>query len=332
MPPEQPSRLELRAAEIIRDTQFQGATETARATFYGKQLRFIEYSGTYQGKPALLKVYDDPRTTDEPYQLDFFGKQNTSDRLAAPAVYKYEINSPTTGWYICEPLPEGKMFKHPFAPEQRADFLGVYKEYREHFPKEPNRPLQLPETLPAPDFYLYRIHNWMKSAHDELVAAQIQGEEIVAPQELSRRLLQAKEMLNGALKDQPMRWSYGLFKGGEVFKANDEKNYLINFERTHMAPEGYEFGIMIWADQLMTMNAQSNAASILKAIEDWKKDIAPVAEQIGIQNSDALIRATLAERLMGMIFADVVGNKAMPLEEKKQRLPVLFEVFDALAA
>lgn len=86
--------LHKKADKIARLTGFKLGGELYRGNYYSpNKVRNIIFQGKYKNSPAVLKIYDDPRLTDEPISQITFNKINTSKLLIAPKVYKYKIES-----------------------------------------------------------------------------------------------------------------------------------------------------------------------------------------------------------------------------------------------
>lgn len=80
------------AKEIAKETGFVLGEKIYQGEYYSPQdVRNVIYEGSYRAKPAVLKIYNDPRTTDEPLSLASFHKGDRSQILKAPKLYKYKM-------------------------------------------------------------------------------------------------------------------------------------------------------------------------------------------------------------------------------------------------
>ena len=144
------SSLEIWGEKVARKYNFVIDKKIYQGDYYVvTKIRNVIFSGVYQDKPAVLKVYDDPRMTDEPISLKNFNKQNKSKVLKAPELYDYQIISLQKGWLIMEKLPESELFQSPLNKNGKKEFLDVYLEYRRNFPVAPSRKFALIENLSA---------------------------------------------------------------------------------------------------------------------------------------------------------------------------------------
>ena len=328
------SELDERAQSIARRQGMSLGERLYQGTYYAGQPRAVIYAGEYNGYPAALKVYDDPRPTDEPVALQAFLERNRSQRLVALQLYAFEVLTSRSGWFIMERLPtEAKSFTSPLDPTRRQEFLGLYREYRRNWPTEPTRPLSLPEQLLANEFNLFRVNRWFELASLREEERRLAGQEVLLdPATLLPRLRWVRQLINSEFARRRMEWSHGHFKPKELFHTpGSSRYYLTDFAHAKMYPEGYEFGIMVWADWLMTADWRLPYTAWRAGIDAWQNDLQPVAVELGIQGYRALMNASLAERTIGSILADVTAANRPP-GEAQQRLALLTQLLDELIA
>lgn len=327
------TRLHDKADEIAESTGLVLGKEIYRANYYSPDLvRDLIVEGTYEGKPVVLKIYDDQRITDEPFSQVMFNKVNTSDLLVAPEVYTYEVESPHSGWFIMEKLPEGsESFPQPVTDKE--EFAHLFLEYRRHFPTEPTRPLLLAEQLPADEYHVYRIGRWLElGTAKEADEARNGRPPILEPKEFLPRHAAGLDIIRKEFSNRKMVWCHGHFKPHELFRIPGEQRYfLTDFAHSKMYPEGHEFAFMIWADWIIPADWTVPYEQWKTGVVEWIEVLRPVAEELGCTGYDSLIRASLVERLFGTILADVCAGER-PREEKEMRLPLLYRLFDELAA
>lgn len=279
----------------------------------------------YQGHNAAIKIYDDPRQDFEPSSLAAFNEHNKSEILTAPKVFAWEELTPQQGWVLMERLPEGaKRYEQMLGPNERKEFLDLFREYRKHFPTEPTRELTLTERLPADDFSINRLNYWHRLATlREYKEFMDSGERSVDPTILTDLFVRTVAAMRKVFANRKMIWSHGHFKGHEVFKAGDNQFFLIDFAHTAMFPEGYELAFMVWADYL---NAPGNFGmdfdAWVKGVDAWMDELRSLAEELGVEESETLLQASMLERSMACILADVMASDR-PIEEKRARIDLL---------
>lgn len=316
------------AEKIAKETNFTIDKEIYRGIYYSvNNIRNLIFTGEYKNKPAVLKIYDDPRLTDEPISQINFNKVNKSKILIAPEVYAHKIISPQKGWLIMEKLPEnGSFLTQPV--KDKKGFADLYLEYRTSFPLKPTRPLVLAENLPADEFHVFRISRWLELANAKEASNILLGEKpLLDPKQFIRRFENALSVIRKEFKKRKMVWCHGHFKPHELFKTPDGKYYLTDFAHSKMYPEGYEFGFIIWADWLIHGDWKSPYSKWKKGINDWLEVLRPIARKISVKGFDNLMRASLAERIIGTILADVCASER-PAEEKNKRINLAYHLLD----
>lgn len=329
----QKTPLDIWAKEIVRKTGFVLAKEIYRGEYYSpNKIRNLILAGQYRGKSAVLKIYDDPRLSDEAKAQDSFNKNNKSKILKAPEVYKYETASSKKGWLIMEKLPEnGLFFKQPLKPNEREEFLKVYLEYRTKSSNRPTRPLALAENLPAHQFHIFRINRWLQLANDKEAELIMTGKKpVLKPKDFIPRYEKGLALINREFKNRKMGWSHGHFKPHEIFKVpGTETYYLTDFAHSKMYPEGYEFGFIIWADWIIHADWRMPYSTWRKGISQWLDELKPIAKKLRIEKFPSLMRASLAERCLGTILADVCATDR-PRPEKEKRIALIYRFLDEL--
>jgi len=310
-----------RIDKIIKETGFKAGKEIYRAVENSKDnLRNIIYSGVYKKEPAVLKFYDDPRFTDEPISLSAFSKNNQSNILFAPAVYKKEIISAHTGWFIGELIPgEYKKYKTPLNKKEREEFLRIFLEYRKYFPKRPTRKLFLAEKLSAENYHIMRINRWFEMAQKKEADSQVGNKKLFLSEEFLNLYEKAIREIRKEFKNRKMIWCHGHFKHHEIFTDRKRsKYYLIDFAHTAMFPEGYELAFIVWADYFMVSEKWNLPFSKWKkAVDGWIVDIENLAGELKFKNPKRLIRASIIERILGTILADITASDRSNNEKTK---------------
>ena len=135
-------------------------------------------------------------------------------------------------------------------------------------------------------------------------------------------------MIRKELGRREMVWCHGHFKPHELFKNKEAGGYyLTDFAHTHMYPEGYELGFIVWADWIMSADWKLPYEEWKKGIDEWKKVLSKIADKLGIKDYDSLFQASLAERTLGAMLADVCASDR-PREEKEKRISLLYRLLD----
>ena len=322
------------ADKICEKTDFISDKIIYTGDYYKKaEIRNTIFLGSYKNSPAILKIYDDKRLTDEPLSLKYFNEKNKSRILSAPKIYDYKIVSSKTGWLIMEKLPKnGKFFKQPLSQKERKEFLNIYLDYRKYFPKKPHRSLSLAEKLNSAEFHIFRINRWLELAiiKDEEEYLKYKRR-ILKSTELIPVYRKTIELIKKGFKNRKMVWCHGHFKPHEIYKISDSEYYLIDFAHTKMYPEGYELGFIIWADWLMGADWKLDYQKWKKGIQEWINEMKILNKKLKIKRFDSLIRASLVERCLGTILADITATDR-PFGEKEKRIKLLYKLMNDLTS
>jgi len=321
------------AKKVAGQQQFDLGELLYEGTYYDEDhVRNGVWDGSYQGKQAVLKVYQDPRLSDEPTSLQKFHEYNTSTKLTAPQVYASEVVTPHKGWMILEKLPDsGSFFKSPLSAEDRAQFLRAYLEYRRNFPTKPWREMTLVESLPSDKRYLFSINRWLELANNKESERRLQNQALLLPpDEFIPRYTKVLAAIAEEMGQRKTIWCHGHFKPKELYRAPNGMIYLTDFAHTTVCPEGYEFGFMIWSDWFMDGGDwRLDYAGWKKGIDAWLNDLRPIVDQLKIERPDDLLRVSLLERTIGAILADVTAADR-PREEAEKRNTLFFQLIDDL--
>ncbi|MEK7631835.1 MAG: hypothetical protein AAB445_03140 [Patescibacteria group bacterium] len=317
------------AKRLAKKTGFRLGALLYTARHYGRQYRNAIYTGTFRGKPAVLKLYDEPQPTDEPRALAAFHRSKRGRTLRAPKLYASGIVSPTRGWLIMENLSGAGHFMHsPLSPVEREEFLRVFVAYRKSFPTKPHRPLTLLEQLPAHEYHTVRISRWLQLAVDTEISRPLRQQALTG-KEFAPLYEAALVFIRQEFKNRKMLWCHGHVKPKEIFRCADGTYALTNFAHTRMYPEGYELAFIIWADWMLPGNWRLPYTQWKQPIREWLKLIRPVARQLGYKRVDALLHASMVERTLGAILADVEALD-LPYPERRGRLKHLFRLLREL--
>jgi len=327
------TNLDIWAKEIIKKTGFIPKKEIRRGYYYTTdKVRSIIFSGLYKQKPAVLKIYDDPRLTDEPISLNSFYKRNKSKIIKVPKIYNYNRTSAKKGWLIMEKIPEkAACFIRPIKSGYRKTIASLYLEYRKTFAVKPTRKLVLAENLSADQFHIFRINRWFELCNNKETERVFTGKKpILDHREFIPRFEEGTELIRKEFKNRKMIWCHGHFNPAELYHdPTSNVYYLLDFAHTHMYPEGYEFAFIIWSDWIMSANWKMNYLNWKKGVVDWLKEFEPIAKKLKIRKFNLLMKASLVERCLGAILADICASDRADAE-KKGRIKLIYHLLDEL--
>lgn len=308
------------ADEISRRIGFSPEADLQIGTYYDQSnIRDLVIRGTWQNQSAVLKIYDDPRLCFEPRNLTLFHQHNRSSRLTAPRLLAFEELTPKKGWLLIEHVPTGgQWFPRPMSAVQRRVFLELFEEYRRSFPTAAPDPTTIAEQLTSGEYHSWRIGRWFQLANDAEESATAAGQPGLLDQ---RSFIPAYERALAAIRrgmaDRPMIWCHGHFKHSEVYVLDQGRRaYLIDFAHVKKYPIGYELAFMAWSDWLVGDTWRLDRAAWRAGLDDWIGELILVAERLGYSDPDRLIHASVLERVVGSVLADIVAS-SRPREEKQ---------------
>jgi len=309
------------ALDAARESGFVLGQKIYSGDYYAFGPSRAVFEGEFAGQPAVLKVYDDPRPSFEPKNVELFNAVNKSKLIRGPKVFASKIITPNRGWYVMEKLAGGGFLKMPLPEAERAEFFKLFLEYRENFPKAAPKEFQtqLAEALAAQDFAAMRIARWLDLANSAEERRALAGEQkLLEPGRFARVFAKGLEAVRTGLVGRKMLWSHGHFKPAELYLLPDQSYVLTDFAHTHYFPEGYEAVFIIWADWLMSANPQLDYEIWKQGVEAWLAVLAPAF-------SIDFLRPVLIERVLGTVLADLTAAAGDP-QPKLQKIELLYRL------
>ena len=322
--------LERWAREIVEDHGLDLMEEIRRTTHdLSDELRNLIWAVGHEGKPAVLKVYDDDVTNVEADSLRAFAEANRSTKLTAPELYLAETVSLTKGWLVIEKLPdEGRFFESPLEPKERELFVELFCEYRRNFPRRPNRPLALVESQDAFRFHSFRLMQALDTASTREQRRAFDGDSpVLEENELLPRLEAVMVRLDEVFKGRALHWGHGHFKPADLYEfPGGERWALTDFGHTKMLPEGYEPALAIWWDQ-MVIAPDEDYARWRAQIDGWAQGFLNAEPDL----DEGLLSASLLERALTAVLEAIPLEEDLSDDEQRTRLELHYRLIDELA-
>lgn len=321
------TELEQRAAAIAGSTD--GFELGEKIYESGDGNRNVIYAGTFKSEPAVLKVYRDHRINDEPRSLERFHEDNRSEVITAPRLYASEIIDHHAGWLVMERLEGGEFLGSPLDDAGKERFADILAEYHERCQWRPTRPLTLAERLPANEYHRYRISRWLRMAVEADAARQEKEEvPVLDPDEFVPRFTRGLALIDEAFDDAKMTWGHGHLKPKDVY-VKDGKVYLTDFGHAKMHPPGYEPAFAVWSDVLMAEDwSETDYAKFRAKVARWEGLFRERADALGMGDFDTVWRASLAERCLGMLTADIAASGKPSDTERIARRDLVYRLLD----
>ena len=217
----------------------------------------------------------------------------------------------------------------PIDANNRQELLRVFLEYRLNFPEKSPFPLRLAEHLNSANFQLFRLNRWLELANHKDADYLIEtGQHITDPVFLIQKFQYSLNLLREVFIDRPMIWSHGILNHNKIFKVSEQEYWLLDFGHTKLFPQGYELGLIIWADYIISSNWQeSTTQGWLEGIEKWHKEMLPIAKKLKYTQPEKLLWGCLLERSWGTILADIISSE-IPMTEKTARLKLCYALIE----
>jgi hypothetical protein len=321
--------LERWARDIAQEHGLDVGSELRRTTHdLSDRLRNVIWEVTYQGRPAVLKVYDDDEVNLEAASLRAFQDTNRSTVLTCPKLYLSETVSLTRGWLVIEKLPDdGHFFESPLEPHERGRFVELFCEYRRHFPREPNRPLALAESQDAFRFHSFRLMQALETASTREQQREFDGQpRVLENDEILPRLERVMTRLSEVFTGRDLHWGHGHFRPSDVYEFADGRRWaLTDFGHTKMLPEGYEPALAIWADQMIVVPT-GEYDLWRRELDDWSRRFLEAEPQLVAD----VLSAGLLERSLSTVLESITTEEDLSGEERSERLRLHYRLMDDL--
>jgi hypothetical protein len=321
--------LEAWAQELCARNGWQRHEELRRTTHdLSDRLRNLIWEVEYEGRLAVLKIYDDDVVNVEAESLRAFHESNRSRTLTAPELYRFETASLTNGWLLIERLPDdGRFLESPIEEADRGRFVELFCEYRSNFPRRPNRPLALAEAQDAYRFHSYRTMHALETASTREQQRAFDGEPAVLEhEELLPRLEAGMDRVRAVFKGRELHWGHGHFKPSDLFEHADGRWAITDFGHTKMLPEGYEEALAVWWDQ-MIMGVGEDYERWRADIDDWTQRFLDAEPQL----EPELLSASLLERALANVLESIALEDDMEPTERRHRLDLHYRLIDELS-
>lgn len=321
--------LERWARELAERHGLEVQDELRRTTHdTADDLRNLIWEVAYEGRPALLKVYDDDVVNLEPHTLRAFHEASRSTRLLAPELYLGESVSPTKGWLVIEKMPDdGRFFDSPLSPADRERFVDMFCEYRRNFPREPNRRLTLAEAQDAFHFHAFRLMQAVDTASTRELRRAYAGEPTVLEHDaLLPRIAAVTDHLREVFGGRGLYWGHGHFKADDLYEyADGERCAIVDFGHAKMVPPGYEPALAIWWDQ-MVIAPQADYDRWRAEIDEWAGRFLEAEPEL----DRSTLFAALLERSLATVLESIAVEEDLADEERQERLRLHYRLIDEL--
>lgn len=315
--------------------------ERWRAWYDGRERSFI-CGGTYEGQAAVIKIISDPREIDSAAAQQQFLSIPDTGSVRTPHILHSEKCSPQQTVIIMEQLPEDAVqLQSPLSDNERESFLAgpfadVIRLKKQFGYREPIET----EQLTVPDFCMQRFTAWEQAAKKRI---DEEGITTTLLDDMSQKQASVVDALHTTYGDTALEWAYGLPKPDKFHRlitaAGAAHYYLTDFKLVAKRPPAYELAVAIWADAIMSslaeaqtkqMSTEEIVALISERVQHWINDWKIVAERQNLPNENQYLKAALAERVIGSIYADSIAQTALAWPEVERRVAILKQYLTTL--
>ena len=316
-------------AQVTSTTGFVVEKEIFRRTIYDKnKVESLIYNGTFQGKPAVLKLQGLKPEVEEATIITEFPNFNESKRVRPPFLYAHEAWTEERGYgyMITEYVEAPKIFKMPFATAQEmAVFAEFYQEYRNR--TFPHRfPWMQVDTDDSIEFSVFRVDHWRKISENKgrLTVSDY------APQLARFYPLAVKHM-----RFIPIVFCHGHLTANDIHCLPDNLFVVHSNLFWSYRPQWYDLAFNIWACLLHIRDTNYTIEQLLAYVESWIGSYHKIPVVQEDKDFERKMTIMLLERTMGSILVDLGANDTFALEENKPYFHHLLDLhqkfFDHLA-
>ncbi len=284
--------------QIIARTNFQIEKEIFCGKIYNQnKIGSLIYKGTWQSKPAVLKIQILQPDIDEIDIINKFNHQNKSTRIRLPKLYrgsKWNRND-NYGYLILEYINAAPIYQSPFAnPKQIQDFSDFYQEYKTKCLNQPLFKKELNEESSLV-FTAQRISHWIKIAQDKNYLSKT-------------KIKNTEKFLSLAGQYLPlikMEFMHGHLTNKDIFKISDDEYVLMSNLFWSYRPEFYDTTFHLWngINDLRDLKTTSN--QVIKYIQNWLRAYKklPIIKQDS--DFERKFNLMMAERCLGSLLIDI---------------------------
>lgn len=291
--------------KIVDQTGFEIERELFRGMIYDEnKLGSVIYKGRYEGKDAVLKLQGLEPETDEIEIIAGFNKQNISNKIRLPQVYKFKHwdKRDGYGYLITEFITAPHIFEMPFATGfQMKLFCEFYEEYRTKclnkiFTK------QAKDERKASNFVIRRVSMWQK-------IAKIKGilEKRISNKQIRTIIKRYKQIMERELKNVKMVFCHGHLTPSDIFYDGKQFILLSNLYWS-FRPEYYDIVFGLHWDLESVNNPNFSYKEFKNYINKWLNYFYHIPIVKNDPDAKRKINLMLLERTVGGILLDT-GSK-----------------------
>lgn len=283
--------------EIFAETGFVRAQEVQRRMIYDPDKVWrVRIRGTFDGKPALLRVENLKLDVDEESIRAAFRRQTEDSRVRPPRTYATKPFDDDRGyaWSIDEFVDAPVLFlpgMRPFRPAR--DFVRFYRELREAV----TEPFWPADVTDAEAFSRTQAATWsdLARSHD---AERIDR--------LAPTLDRLKERILSGMRGRVLSFMHPHLSGADVRVTRDGEYVVFANHFWSWRQPGYDVAFPIWGQWLALRADHRNPESVCEITDAW---LAVVVRELRPYVDPEAVRTMLLNRLYGSLLLDVPAQR-----------------------
>ncbi|MCL5099621.1 MAG: hypothetical protein M1158_00665 [Candidatus Marsarchaeota archaeon] len=322
--------------EVIRKTGFVPEKEIFRGEqIYAKGkplLGSVHYSGTYEGKPAVLKLQGLKVEVSEALMARNFERQNRSKIIHAPKIYRNEEWSAKRGYgFTISELIEGRpIYGTPFATErQMKEFARFYQEYK-------TRAITRPWVSADPG----RIHISTPSRSSTALEAVMKSVERWRSNAEERGRLEFDDYARCLVRFYPLAAEYiprmklefmhGELMAQHVLRMRDGTYRILSNILWRYALEWNDLAKNVWWNLLQIHSNSCTLKEVTAYVEKWLKVYRTIPVVKRDKNFGRKIDFLMLERMIGTIIGDMGSQPYWGSEEGRRHFKHMLGIYQGL--
>ncbi|MFO0704544.1 MAG: hypothetical protein U0517_01025 [Candidatus Andersenbacteria bacterium] len=312
--------------KVLGKTGFVVKRELFRGVIFDThKLGSVILLGTWQSKPAVLKLQGLKIGVDEVEMFRQFSRQNKNPRVRVPRLYAHEPWEPERGYgyHIMEYIDAAPILKMPWPSKaELTRFAQFYEEYRTSIRK----PWVAKPSGDVVAFGTERLERW------RTIRESKEGND---PKEYAGQLEHFTRLAKKAYRAIELVFCHGHLTANDVYPVGEQFVLMSNIYWTWRPPL-YDAVFAIWGCLIRMDGSTDTADNAFELIGDWLNHYRQHSPHFAATpNLERMFWIALLERLMGVLLADLALHDKFKTPDGQVRranlLKINQELFEKIA-
>ncbi len=280
--------------EIERETGFIAQHEIQRRTIYdADKVWRVRIVGTFEGRPAVLRVENIKLETDEEEIRRAFRAQAADSCVRPPETYAYQVfdEAKGYGYSLDEEVRGAPLFVAKAAlPHEAASAFAVFYRLLRETVKDPFWENQTGDIRAFSEKQCDKWHDLAKQKTPEHT------------ERVERETMKIREAYLSSLSDAPLRFQHAHLSGEDV-RVNEQGEYIVfaNHFWSWRQP-GYDVAFPLWHQWMSLPIERRSAEGVAHVTDAW---LEMIGRDLGDLVSIKEMRPMLLNRLYGALLLDI---------------------------